>query len=214
MRLTGILQVYPAAPGEPNPYGTTIAPGVNAHYHQHIFSIRVDPMVDGLRNTVVETDIVPLPAGTGSAANFAGNAFVTQDTPLRDQAEGARAYDWAADRRWKITNPARQHHATGKDVGYAVGLKGGLTGLLARPDGWVGRRAAFTTRPVWVVREKEDAKGGRMWPSGKYVPQTRGEPADSVGAWVREGGSIENEDLVVFLTVGTTHIPRPEDWPV
>ncbi|KAF7978004.1 hypothetical protein HWV62_1859 [Athelia sp. TMB] len=214
VRLTGILQVYPAAPGEPNPYGATVAPGVNAHYHQHIFSVRVDPMVDGLRNTVVETDIVPLPAPTGSSSNFAGNAFVTKDTPIKEQSEGAREYDWAADRRWRITNPARQHAATGRDVGYAVGLKGGLTGLLARADGWVGRRAAFTTRPVWVIKDKEDAKGGRMWPAGKYVPQTRGEPADSVGAWVREGGSIEGEDVVVFLTVGTTHIPRPEDWPV
>ena len=55
-----------------------------------------------------------------------------------------------------------------------------------------------------------------MWPSGKYVPQARGEPADSLARWLRDDGeeNIENEDVVVFVTVGTTHIPRPEDWPV
>lgn len=214
IRLTGILQVYPSADGEPNPFGTTIAPNINAHYHQHIFSLRVDPMIDGLSNSVVETDIVPFAADTGSAGNYAGNAFVTKETVLKAQTEGARAYDYSTDRRWKITNPGRKHYATGKDVGYSIGMKGAMTGLLARENGWAARRAAFAKNALWVVKDVEDAKGGRMWPSGKYVPQTRDEPADSVGSWVKEEGNIENEDVVLFLTVGTTHIPRPEDWPV
>lgn len=214
IRLTGILQVYPSSTGEASPYGVTVAPNVNAHYHQHIFSIRVDPMIDGLRNSVVETDIVRSPDATGSAANFAGNAFAVKETVLTRQTEGARAYSYDTDRRWKITNPARQHYATGKDVGYTVGMKGALTGLLARDDGWAAKRAAFAKKAVWVVKDVEDAKGGRMWPAGKYVPQTREEPADSVGKWVEEEANIENEDLLLYITVGTTHIPRPEDWPV
>jgi primary-amine oxidase len=53
-----------------------------------------------------------------------------------------------------------------------------------------------------------------MWPAGKYVPQTRETPEDSIGEWVKGGESIEGEDILVYLTVGVTHIPRPEDWPV
>ncbi|KAG1848527.1 copper amine oxidase [Suillus subalutaceus] len=151
IRLTGILQVYVAGQDEPNPYGTTIAPNINAHNHQHLFSVRVDPMIDGLYNSVVESDIVPLSAPTGSKENFAGNGFVVKDKVLKSQVQGRRA-------RLRL---------------------------------------------------------GSMWPSGKYVPQTREEPEDSVGRWVKDGnGSIENEDIVLYLTVGTTHIPRPEDWPV
>ena len=41
---------------------------------------------------------------------------------------------------------------------------------------------------------------------------------DGVAGWLASDAeaqkSIENEDLVVFLSVGTTHIARPEDWPV
>jgi primary-amine oxidase len=39
IRLTGILQVYIAADGEQSPYGTVVAPNINAHYHQHIVSL-------------------------------------------------------------------------------------------------------------------------------------------------------------------------------
>lgn len=190
-------------------------------------------MVDGLNNSVVETDIVRIPAGTGSSGNFAGNAFVTQDKVLKVQNEGARDFNWETDRRWKITNPARKHYSSGRDVGYAIVMKGATSRLLAREDGWIARRAAFTKKSLWVVKDVEDAKGGRMWPAGKYVPQTREEPEDSVGQWVKGGDNIENEDVVLYLTVGkhfffcldsiehdqslfkgTTHIPRPEDWPV
>lgn len=228
-RLTGILQVYVAQDGEPNKYGTLVAPRVNAHYHQHLFSFRIDPMIDGLNNTVVETDVI---AGddTGSANNFAGNAFYTETTPVKK--ETGRLYDFEKERKWSITNPARKHYSSGKDVAYALHLKGGLTPLMARQTGWVGKRATFTQKPIWVVKDVEDDKGSRMWPAGKYVPQTRESPADSLGEWVAGEKDVENEDLLVYVTVGmcacfspawrwcsslhsgVTHIPRPEDWPV
>ncbi|KZT30206.1 hypothetical protein NEOLEDRAFT_1174522 [Neolentinus lepideus HHB14362 ss-1] len=215
IRLTGILQVYVAGPDEPVTYGTMVAPRVNAHYHQHIFSIRVDPMLDGLQNSVVESDIVPLPdAPKGSPANFAGNAFITQDKVLKVQSEGVREMDLEKDRRWRIVNPARKHYSSGREVSYAISMKGGITTLLARDDSWVATRAAFAKKPLWVVKDVEGPKGSRMWPAGKYVPGTREEPEESVGKWVKGDDNIENEDVVLFLTVGTNHIPRPEDWPV
>ena len=202
VRLTGILQTYLSKPNEPNPYGSTVAPQISAQYHQHIFSIRVDPMVDGLGNSVVETDVLPSPSPMGSNANFAGNAFVTKSQVLK--VEGSRDYSWDADRRWKIVNPSRKHYASGEDAGYGIAMKGGLVPLLARDESWIGQRAKFASKPLWVVKEKEvEGKGTqRMWPSGKYVPQSRGEPNDSVGKWVAEGGNIENDDIVLFLTFG------------
>ncbi|OAX39227.1 hypothetical protein K503DRAFT_769707 [Rhizopogon vinicolor AM-OR11-026] len=216
IRLTGILQVYVAGQDEPNPYGTTVAPNLNAHNHQHLFSVRVDPILDGLYNSVIESDIVPLSAPTGSKENFAGNGFVVQETVLKSQVQdGARDFDWARERRWRIANTGRTHYASGKPASYNIMMKGGLLPLMAHTDSWVARRASFAHKPLWVIRDEESTDGGRMWPSGKYVPQTREEPKDSVGRWVKEGdGSIENEDIVLYLTIGTTHIPRPEDWPV
>jgi primary-amine oxidase len=215
IRLSGILQVYAGGDGGPNPFGTTVAPGVLAHYHQHLFSVRIDPMIDGLKNSVVESDIIPLPnAPTGSVANFAGNAFIVNDKTLKTAQEGARDYNWETDRRWRIVNPARTHYASGKQVGYGLQVKGGMVGMLAQADGWVAKRTSFTKKALWVVPDVEDTQGNRMWPAGKYVPGSREEPEDSVAKWSQSDSSIENEDIVLFLTVGTTHIPRPEDWPV
>jgi len=213
VRLTGILQVYVAGKDEPSPFGTHVATNINAQNHQHLFSVRIDPMVDGLQNSLVESDITPLPdAPTGSATNFAGNAFVSQDIVLKEEV--GRPYDYEKERRWKIVNPARKHHSSGKNVGYIIGIKGGATPMMVRQDSWATKRATFIKNALWVCKDVEGEKGGRMWPAGKYVPQTKDEPEDSVGKWVQGKQNIENEDIVVFVTIGTTHIPKPEDWPV
>ena len=52
-RATGILSTHSILPGEMSPYGTVVAPGVFAPNHQHIFSVRIDPAIDGQRNIVV-----------------------------------------------------------------------------------------------------------------------------------------------------------------
>lgn len=205
VRLTGILQVYAEDPKTPasSPFAVTLAPGVSAQYHQHLFSIRVDPMVDGLSNTVTETDVIPLPnAPTGSAINHAGNAFITKTQQITKAGEGARDYDIQLDRRWAITNPNRKHPYSGKNVGYTIMNKGAVTSLLARDDSWVAKRSGFAKKALWVVRDKEGPKGSRVWPSGKYMPQTRDTPAESITNWAKGDESINGEDILVYITMG------------
>ena len=203
IRLTGILQVYVKDDEEPNPFGTTLAPNINAHYHQHLFSIRVDPMVDGLQNTVMETDILPLPnAPTGSAANHLGNAFIARGTPIAVASQGARDFDYAKDRRWSIVNPKVVHPHSKKNAGYSIMGKGAATPMMALPDSVVAKRAQFATRPLWVVKDVEGPKGGRMWPSGKYVPQTRDIPPDSLANWAKGDDKLSEEDLLLYITMG------------
>lgn len=205
VRLTGIVQVYVQDDGEPNPFGTTVAPNLNAHYHQHIFSIRVDPMVDGLNNTVVETDILPLPnAPTGSPANHFGNAFITRATPVAVASDGARDMDYDKDRRWSIVNPARVHPHSKRNASYSIMGKGSHAPLMALPDSAVAKRAPFATRPLWVVRDVEGPKGGRVWPSGKYVPQTRDTPEDALLSWTKGDDSLVGQDILLYLTMGVS----------
>jgi primary-amine oxidase len=212
IKLTGMLNSYLLADNEsPAPHGTAVAPRVNAQYHQHLFSLRLDPMIDGLHNSIVETDIVPSPYPTSSPENFAGNAFMAQSTTISAPSSGGRTYNATTDRRWTIVNPSRKHYCSGHNTGYQLEVKGGIQNVLAREDSWIVRRAPFTTKHLWVVKDKE---GERNWPAGKYVPQTRNAPADSVIEWTKDEGTLENEDLLLFLTVGVNHLPRPEDWPV
>ncbi|KAG7446169.1 uncharacterized protein BT62DRAFT_156661 [Guyanagaster necrorhizus] len=47
---------------------------------------------------LIESDVLPIPdAETGSAENFAGNGFLTQETVLKKEA--VRPYDWEKERR-------------------------------------------------------------------------------------------------------------------
>jgi len=165
-------------------------------------------MVDGLANSVLETDVVPSPAPVGSPENFAGNAFTTKKQVLR--VEGPRDYDWAADRRWTIINTGTTHYASGEHAGYGIHLKGGAIPLLAKEGSWVAQKAKFASKPLWVVKDNEAEKGTeRMWPAGKYVPQSRGEVNDSIGKWVEGKASVEKEDILLFLTVGESKHPTP-----
>lgn len=180
-------------------------------------------MIDGLNNTVMQTDIVPLDpsAEGGPIVNHALNAFTTRTTPVL----GATDFDFATDRRWAIVNPSRAHSASGKPAGYSVMHKGALVPLMARDGSWIAKRAGFARRALWVVRDPAETKDGkavketRMWPAGKYVPGTRVAPADCVEGWVKEdeaegGVKPDGEDVIAYFTVGVTHVPRPEDWPV
>ena len=192
-----------ARDGEPNPHGTTVAPRINAQYHQHLFSFRIDPMIDGLGNSLVETDVIPLPdEPTGSVANHAGNAFIARDTIIR--TAGGRDWDYTTDRKWKIINSAKTHYSSGKNVGYTIATKSGATPIMLRPDSWVAKRAAFATKSIWVCKDVEAKDFGtvRMWPAGKYVPQAREPPEDSIGNWVKGEEPVENEDILVFVTLG------------
>ena len=168
-------------------------------------------MVDGLSNTVTETDVMPLPnAPTGSPLNHAGNAFITRTTPITVQSQGARDYDLQLDRRWAITNPHKKHPYSGKNVGYTIMNKGTVTPLLARDDSWVAKRSGFAQKALWVVRDKEGPKGPRVWPSGKYVPQTRDTPTEGIVNWAKGDDSLNGEDILVYLTMGKAlfrHMP-------
>lgn len=173
-KLTGILNTYVLAEGESAaPYGVQVAPGINAQYHQHIFSLRVDPMVDGLNNTVVQSDILPSPYPSGSDENFAGNAFTTEDLRISSSKLAVQDWDASKDRRWRIVNPKKKHYASGKEAAY--GIMGGTPWIrfLSREGSFPRRRAAFAEHSVWVVKDVEGPLGSeRQWPAGKYVPQT------------------------------------------
>ena len=110
--------------------------------------------------------------------------------------------------RWTIVNKQKCHYASGKPVGYTLAVRGACVELLAKADSWAAKRAAFATKALWVVRAADDDK--RVWPAGRYVPQTQESPKDSVLSWCQGNESVDEEDIVIFLTTGINHIPRPE----
>jgi len=83
-RATGILSTVGIMPGETSPYGNVVSPGVLATNHQHLFSMRIDPSIDGHSNTVVQEDSVAMPfdASDPPADNKWGVGYVVEKTPI------------------------------------------------------------------------------------------------------------------------------------
>jgi primary-amine oxidase len=210
MRLTGILNLSLKQEGkqEINPYGIEVAPQVTAQLHQHIFSLRIDPMIDGQENSIVQTQIEPTPAPTGSKFNYLGNGFRMKS----DILSKAGGYDWnpRVQKTFSIINSNKIHYASGLPVSYRIHTKDYET-LAARTDSMVARRARFAEHDIWVTKHEET----QLWPAGKYVTQRNETPKDSISEWSKEDFSpINNSDIVVWVTFGITHIPRPEDFPL
>lgn len=198
-KLTGV--VFTAA--APSDYATEVAPGVMAPYHQHLFSARLDMTVDGVGNAVEEVEAERVPMGPG---NEYGNAFRLRRTRLRSESEAQRCADGSTSRAWHIVNPAVQN-SLGQNVGYAL-LPEGQATLLADEGSSIHSRATFATKHLWVTRY--DA--AERYPAGDFVNQNPG--GAGLPAWVAADRPLDGEDVVVWHTFGTTHFPRPEDWPV
>jgi primary-amine oxidase len=203
VKLTGIVLTTAALPGEHNDFGTLVAQQTLAAHHQHFFSVRLDMEVEGPQNTVYEVDTEALPIGP---LNPLGNAFRAIKRPLRRESEAGRTIDPLRGRYWLITNPnhttALGHHPSYKLV------PGPNVLLFADPEAPITERARYATKHLWVTPYAP----GERFPAGEYPNQHPG--GAGLPAWTAADRPIENTDVVVWYTLGSHHIPRPEDWPV
>lgn len=152
IKLTGILNTYAMNPGEDtHGWGTQVYPGVNAHNHQHLFCLRVDPNVDGPHNSVFEVDAVPGAGPVGSSANPYGNAFFARRTRLETPRAAARDYDGRASRTWDMVNENVLNAHSGKPVGYKL-VSREVPALLPKEGSLVWKRAGFARHAVHVTR--------------------------------------------------------------
>jgi primary-amine oxidase len=201
VKSTGVLFTSSYVPG--SPWATEVAPGLGAPYHQHLFNVRLDMMVDGLPNAVEELDAVRVRVG---ATNPYGNAITRSATRLTKEAEAKRLAHPAAGRIWRVINTEKTNRL-GQPVAYAL-VPQGQPVLLAADEAAVRRRGGFATHHLWVTRYDP----AERYPAGDLVnrhPGTSGLPA-----YVAQDRPIDGEDIVVWHTFGPVHFPRPEDWPV
>ena len=98
-------------------------------------------------------------------------------------------------------------NAVGRPVGYAL-LPEGKPALLADPESSIHARATFVAHHLWVTAYDP----AERYPAADFVNQHPG--GAGLPAWTAADRSIDGEDIVVWHTFGTTHFPRPEDWPV
>jgi primary-amine oxidase len=123
VKATGIVNAYLLAENESKDpaHEVIVAPRIAAQHHQHLFSLRVDPMLDGLKSQVVQVDAVQDDGDVGSDTNFYGNGFYNKKTLYKTPTESVSDYDGRTGRMWSIENPNKQHPYSGANVGYKLG---------------------------------------------------------------------------------------------
>ncbi|KAF2227951.1 peroxisomal copper amine oxidase [Elsinoe ampelina] len=212
IKLTGILNTYALAPGESAaPWGTEVYPGVNAHNHQHLFCLRLDPNIDGPSNTVYQVDAAVPDAPVGSKENFYGNAFYAKKTKLATPETSRSDYDGNTSRTWEMCNESKLNPYSKKPVSYKL-VSREVPPLLPKEGSLVWKRAGFARHAVHVTKYDDS----QLHPAGRHVPQTSGTPSAGLPAWIAANptADLTNTDVVLWHTFGLTHFPSPEDYPV
>ena len=203
IKLTGIVGVSAVRDGEERPeFAPLVAPNLASPIHQHLFCFRLDFDLDGKANSVYEIDTEPLPK---DADNPDGTAFHAVSRLLRTEAAAKRNADVNRARAWKVVNPHRRNRL-GVPVGYKL-LPGATPVLLADGASKVAARAGFARHNLWVTRFDE----AQLHAAGDHTNLYEG---GGLPAWSAADRAIEDTDVVLWHTLGVTHLPRPEDWPV
>jgi primary-amine oxidase len=202
VKLTGILFTS-AYRGKDYPYTTEVAPGLGGPAHQHLFSARLDMMVDGLENSVDEIDVHGLPVGD---ENPWGNAIGRTITRLTSESLASRPADATRGRTWRVTNTTKRNRL-GEPVGFTL-FPQASPSLIADPASPLAQRAGFATKQLWVTQYDPSER----YPAGDFVNQHPG--GCGLPAFTAANRSVDGADIVLWHTFGPTHFPRVEDWPV
>jgi primary-amine oxidase len=203
VKLTGVLSLGALAPDQKPRYGALVAPQLYAPNHQHFFNVRLDFDLDGVGNTVQQIDVTPDLLGE---SNRFENAFTAKVTTLETELQARAHLNLESCRTWKIVNP-HVENAVGEPVGYKF-YPGDNAFPLASPNAWWRKRAGFVNYHVWVTPFDDTERFG----AGDHPNQSQG--GDGLIRWTQQDRPITDTDLVFWYTMGHTHIPRPEDYPV
>lgn len=188
-------------------YGTLIDHNIVGTTHQHIYNFRLDLDVDGENNKLVamDPDVKPNTAG--------GPRTSTMQIDQHDigtEQEAAQKFDPGTIRL--LSNTTKENRmgnpVSYQIIPYAGGTHPVATGAKFAPDEWIYHRLSFMDKQLWVTRYKADER----YPEGKYP--NRSTHDTGLGQYNKDNESLDNQDDVVWITTGTTHVARAEEWPI
>jgi primary-amine oxidase len=203
IRASGVVSTQYIDEGKKSEWGTIVSPGVLAPSHQHIFNVRIDPAVDGYKNTAVvqDTHVVPWDVN-----NPYGTGFKNVGTYLEKSC--AVDADLSSNRYIKIVNESIKNPISGNPVGYKL-MAFPSTLLLAQEGSVARKRAAFATHNFWISKYKDqELYAGGVWTNQSY------KEVGGVQDAVDRKENVRDEDIVLWHSFGLTHHPRVEDFPV
>jgi primary-amine oxidase len=196
-----------ATAAEDTRYGTLLDHHIVGTTHQHIYNFRLDLDVDGEKNSLTEVDPVVAPNTRGGPRT---SAMQTVQRTVATEQQAAQKFDPSTIRL--LSNPARSNRV-GNPVSYQIIPYAGGTHPIAKganfaKDEWINHRLSFMDRQLRVTRYNPD----ELFPEGKYP--NRSNKDTGLGRFTADNQDIVDTDNVVWLTTGTTHVARAEEWPI
>jgi len=134
------------------------------------------------------------------------NQMIMEETNLVSEKRAPRRMDQQAARHWLVMNPQAQN-SLGHHTSYILAPGANALPYVA-PNSPVRQRAGFINNHFWATRYRP----GEWYAAGSYPNQSTG--GDGLPKWIAVDEPLTGQDVVVWYTLGITHIPRPEEWPI
>lgn len=198
--------MHDATAKEDTRYGTLIDHNIVGTTHQHIYNFRLDLDVDGENNTLTHMN----PIINVNKKGVRKSTMEIEKHVVSNEQEAAEKFNPSTIRL--ISNYSKENKV-GNPVSYQLIPFAGGTHPIAKganfsPDEWLFKRLNFMDKQIWVTKYNPT----ELYPEGAYP--NRSDKDTGLGQFVQNNDNINNKDLVVWLTTGTTHVARAEEWPI
>lgn len=187
-------------------YGTLIDHNIVGTTHQHIYNFRLDMDVDGEKNSLTRMN----PVVNANHQGVRKSAMEMETSRVLDEQSASEKFDPSTIR---LISNYNVENAMGNPVSYQLIPFAGGTHPIAKganfsADEWLFKRLNFMDKQIWVTKYNPN----ELYPDGEYP--NRSTHDTGLGQFTANNDQIDNQDLVVWLTTGTTHVARAEEWPM
>jgi primary-amine oxidase len=186
-------------------FGNLVSPEVLGVYHQHWINLRMDFDIDGPVNAIKECNTQPIPFNVDT--NSKGRAFTVEQRVFGKEEDAERNIEPSSNRMWVVYNPAVKS-PLGHPTGYEIEPAGNTISSL-RPERF-GDDTSFIPRHFWATKYHPE----ELYAARKYPNQEPEGYKDHLFEYAKNNESIYNEDVVLWYSLGFTHVTKPEDYPI
>ena len=200
---------------ESNPMAQLVTKNLLCGNHTHYFNYRFDFDIDGVNNTVVESNQYTLNNAKknknghkkcNSDGNICGQGVTVKETELKRELEAMRNLNVKTNRQWHVINP-NSTNRLGHHHAYSLLPKSINGSSLANDWSGVTFHNSFLKHHLHVTRYHDN----EQFAAGEF-PIMACEDV-GLGKYVKDNEKIENKDIVVWYSMLYSHEPSSEDYP-
>ena len=184
-------------------YGPLISAGRAGINHDHFISVRLDLDIDGTSNTFMRNLLVP---EKNPDPKNGRRIWRTKGEVAKTDTDAKFRLSYEQPAMWHVMN-MHKTNSLGYPVGYMIHPEANALPLVSENDPGLSR-ALFASRHLWITPYSPRER----YAAGDYPNQSN--PGEGLPAWTAKRRNIEDQDIVLWYTMGFHHIPSAEDWPV